>query len=99
MAETDSEKQSKQARAESVERMLSDEPPPKEPSKNDPAPNPAEDAADDVGESVTRHGEDIVKDEGKEPGRKDTGTSGAGRPTGTSTPRDQTGVNPQDSEK
>ena len=99
MAETDSEKQSKQARAESVERMLSDESPPKEPPENDPAPNPAENAADDVGESVTRRGEDIVKDEGKEPGRKDTGTSGSGRPTGTSTPRDLTGVNPQDFEK
>jgi hypothetical protein len=99
MAETDGEKQSKQARADSVERMLNDEPPPKEPTTNDPAPNPAEDAADDVGESVTRRGEDIVKDDGKEPGRKDTGTEGAGRPTGTSTPRDQTGVNPQESEK
>ena len=30
----------------------------------------------------TRKGEEIVKDEGKEPGRKDTGTTGAGRPPG-----------------
>lgn len=48
---------------------------------------------DDVGESTTRKGEDVVKEEGKEPGRRDTGTKGPSeRPVGKSTPRDSTGV-------
>jgi hypothetical protein len=53
-----------------------------------------------VGESIGRRGEDIVKQEGKEPGRVDTGTDGsyADRPTGTSTARDRTGIDPQDAE-
>lgn len=39
-----------------------------------------------VAESVTRRGEDVIKGEGKEPGRKDIGTSGeAQRPVGAST--------------
>jgi hypothetical protein len=50
-----------------------------------------------VGESVSRRGEDIVEDEGKEPGRVDLGTKGASeRPVGTSTARDSTGVDPQE---
>jgi hypothetical protein len=49
-----------------------------------------------VGESLTRRGEDIEEDDGKEVGRKDTGAEGkAGRPTGTSDSRDQTSVDPQ----
>jgi hypothetical protein len=52
---------------------------------------------EDVGESTTRRGEDIVKDEGQEPGREMLGTKGeSNRPYGTSTARDATGVNPQD---
>ena len=48
-----------------------------------------------VGESTTRHGEDVVKEEGKEPGRYDTGKKGESqRPTGKSTPRDQPGITP-----
>lgn len=41
-------------------------------------------------------GEDVVKEEGKEPGRQDTGTDGtpANRPTGTSDPRDMTSIDP-----
>lgn len=51
----------------------------------------------DVGTSTTRRGEDVVGQEGKEPGRYDTGTQGASqRPTGGSTMRDSTGVDPQD---
>jgi len=51
----------------------------------------------DVGESQTRRGEDIVKDEGKEAGRHDAGTQGpTERPVGTSTARDSTGIDPQD---
>jgi hypothetical protein len=45
----------------------------------------------------TRRGEDIVKDEGKEPGRHDTGTKGQSqRRTGKSTPRDFTSVDVPD---
>lgn len=54
-----------------------------------------EDKKRDVGESITRKGEDVVKEEGKEPGRQDTGTKGPSeRPVGKSTPRDSTGVGP-----
>jgi len=47
-----------------------------------------------TGVSATRRGEDVVKEEGKEPGRMDTGTddSPAQRPTGESTPRDKSGL-------
>lgn len=49
----------------------------------------------EVGESDLRRGEDIVKEDGKEPGRVDTGRKGpTQRPTGKSTPRDQTGISP-----
>jgi hypothetical protein len=49
-----------------------------------------------VGESIGRRGEDTVRRDGKEPGRYDTGTQGASqRPTGTSTGRDSTSVDPQ----
>ena len=44
----------------------------------------------------TRKGEQIVQEEGKEPGRHDKGESGAGRPAGGSTARDSTRINPQD---
>ena len=50
-----------------------------------------------VGESTTRRGEDVIKEEGPEPGRKpNEGTSGADRPYGTSDARAATGVDPQD---
>jgi hypothetical protein len=53
-------------------------------------------APEGVGESVGRRGEDVVKNEGKEAGRQDTAADDtpAQRPTGTSTPRDTTGVDP-----
>jgi hypothetical protein len=41
----------------------------------------------------TRQGEEIKEQDGQEPGREDTGTSHAGRATGTKTARDSTGVN------
>lgn len=51
----------------------------------------------DVGESISRRGEDVADQEGKEAGRKDTGPQGeSGRPAGTSDSRDATGVNPQE---
>ncbi len=50
-----------------------------------------------TGTSLTRRGEDVVNEEGKEPGRQDAGTQGPSeRPVGTSTQRDATGVDPQD---
>ena len=51
----------------------------------------------DAGESTTRRGEDVIKEEGAEPGREpNQGTTGADRPYGTSTSRSATGVDPQD---
>ena len=45
----------------------------------------------------TGKGEEKLKDEGKNAGRQDAGTTGdANRPAGTSTPKDSTGVNPKD---
>ena len=50
---------------------------------------------DNVGESATRRGEDVIKEEGKEPGRHDAGAQGpTERPVGTSTPRDATSIDP-----
>lgn len=47
-------------------------------------------------DSMTRRGEDIAANE-KEAGRHDTGTQGeTERPTGTSTARDFTSIDPQD---
>ncbi len=43
----------------------------------------------------TGKGEEKSQNEGKEAGREDTGTSGAGRPQGKSTARDSTGINPE----
>ena len=42
-----------------------------------------------------RKGEEIVQSEGKESGRHDSGGSGASRPSGTSTSRDSTRINPE----
>lgn len=51
-----------------------------------------------VGVSTTRRGEDVKKQEGTEPGRRDLGTRGkSGRPSGTTDPRDSTGVDPEGS--
>jgi hypothetical protein len=51
---------------------------------------------ENVGKSTTRKGEDVVKREGKEPGRYDVEEKGSsGRPAGKSTLRDQTGVDPK----
>jgi hypothetical protein len=51
-----------------------------------------------VGESTTRRGEDVIKEEGPEPGRKpNMGTKGeSDRPYGKSDQRSQTGVDPQE---
>lgn len=72
------------------------------PAEEHPAGAPTATRADaatplGVGTSSTRHGEDVVDEEG-ENGRQTTGTQGESqRPVGTSTPRDSTGIDPQDS--
>jgi hypothetical protein len=51
-----------------------------------------------VGESITRRGEDVDRQE-DEPGRDDAGTKGpSDRPVGTSDERDSTSVDPNDTE-
>ncbi|MET3720578.1 MULTISPECIES: hypothetical protein [unclassified Arthrobacter] len=81
-------------------RAWGSEPPLKEPAQPgaDETPEDAAMAPDGVGESTTRRGEDVVKEEGKETGREDTGTDAGPveRPTGESAPRDATGVQPPD---
>jgi len=94
MTDSGNEEQSKAERAESVSRMLNDEEAPKTDAPNpdggsEPAPGTGA-----AGESVTRSGEHMASKDGKEPGREDTGESASGRPTGTSSARDATGVNP-----
>jgi hypothetical protein len=55
------------------------------------------DYPDGVGESTTRRAEDVAAQEGQEPGRYDSGTQGqSDRPSGGSTARDATGVDPQE---
>lgn len=49
-----------------------------------------------VGESVNRSGEDVVTQEGEEPGRETTGEKD-GRPVGTSDDRSATSVDPSQS--
>lgn len=47
-------------------------------------------------EPGTDAGESKIRTEGKEPGRKDTGTTGAGRPAGKASSRNSTGINPKE---
>ncbi len=49
---------------------------------------------ENVGKSG-RHGEDVIKKDGREPGRYEVEEQGADRPVGKSTLRDQTSVNPK----
>ena len=52
---------------------------------------------ENVGESITRRGEERVKEEGRDKGRVDLGKKGASnRPAGGSTARAMSGVDPQD---
>jgi len=46
----------------------------------------------------TRKAEEISSADGKEAGRSDDSTTGADRPSGTSTARDSTGINPDTAE-
>jgi len=93
MAEqSDTDNSLKVERQEGVKKAFEDPGPSEEPDPEAFQPAPG---TEDVGESMTRCGEDVAKEE-KEPGRYETGTDGttAGRPTGESTPRDMSGVNP-----
>jgi hypothetical protein len=57
-------------------------------------------APDNVGESISRRGEEQADKEGDEPGRVDHGTeSSSGRPAGGSTPRDQTSIDPHEDDR
>lgn len=100
-SETSSEKQSKEERAAGVGRMLNDEEAPVTPEPNEGADVPSREVggASSVGESTTRRGEDVAGEDGKEPGRSDRGTDDTpgARPSGTSSDRDATGIDHQDS--
>jgi hypothetical protein len=79
-------------------RAFGSQPPLTEPAQpgSDETPEDAAMAPEGVGESTTRRGEDVVKQEGPESGRGETATDAtpAGRPAGESSPRDATGVKP-----
>jgi hypothetical protein len=83
-------------RAEGIERIGAGEDAPKEPIQPESSAPPRADAGmapEGVGESINRHGEDVVKIEGKEAGRQDDDTKGqSDRPQGSSTERDHTGI-------
>lgn len=93
--------------AAGVPRAMGSKDPLREPNRPGEGPPPAggdtltdDDAApENVGESVNRRGEDLADRDGKEAGRVDTGTdSGTERPTGGSTPRDKTAIEPHDAD-
>jgi hypothetical protein len=96
------ESESQEARAESVRRQKAGEDSPEEANPQSlvgpTGGSPGQEPPEGVGESMTRHGEDVAKSAGKEAGRHDTGTEDteARRPTGESTARDRTGVDPQE---
>jgi hypothetical protein len=99
---TSAEAESKAARAEAVHQALSGDDEgladTEQPTGGPEGRWSDEQAPEGVGESTTRRGEDIVDDDGKEPGRVDTGSDGgrADRPTGGSDGRDATGVGSDD---
>jgi hypothetical protein len=94
------ETKSKSERAEGVRRTLSGEEAPEDtvqPTGTTSGPE-GEMAPEGVGESVGRRGENASRADGKEAGREDTDLddTAAQRPTGTSTARDATGIDPQE---
>jgi hypothetical protein len=92
--DTDTERSIKEERKESVKKAFDASGPGAQPDPGVAQPAPG---TDDVGESITRRGEDVAKTE-QEPGRYSTGTDGtpADRPTGESTRRDSGGLNPNE---
>jgi hypothetical protein len=94
------ETDSLEERAESVSRQLNGKDAPKD-THSESLVGPTGGAAgkeppEGVGENVGRRGEDMIKHHGKEAGRHDLGSDGteADRPTGGSTARDHSGVDP-----
>jgi hypothetical protein len=92
MAEQSRDSDLKQERRESVNKAFEDPGSSIEPDPDVYQPLPG---TENVGESISKRAEDTAKEE-QEAGRHDTGNddSPAGRPTGESTSRDKTGVNP-----
>lgn len=90
--DTSSEKASKEERAAGVKRTLTDQGAPVNPPPNEEGGSSPAEGASEVGDSLTRSGEDVEGKEGKEAGRHDTGDTPEGRPTGGSSDRDATGV-------
>jgi len=91
----------KSDRAEGVSRMLTGKDAPEDTNRESQVGptggGGGEMAPAGVGESVAHRGENMIEEEGKEPGRYDSGTQGpTNRPVGGSTARDSTGVNPQE---
>jgi hypothetical protein len=97
MATTDE----KQDRFEGVTRQLTGEDTPEDTDRESQVGptggGTGEMAPEGVGESIAHRGENMIEEEGKEPGRYDSGTQGpTNRPVGGSTNRDATGVDPQE---
>jgi hypothetical protein len=94
----------KTERAEGVSRMLTGEDAPED-TNSESLTGPTgggggEMAPEGAGEKVegVTGGESMIEKDGKEPGRQDAGTQGpTNRPVGTSTARDSSGVDPQES--
>jgi hypothetical protein len=88
------ERSIKEERREGVKKAFESPGPSAEP---DPAQQQPAAGSKGVGESMTRRGEDVAKEE-QEPGRYSTGTDGtpAERPTGESTRRDKGAFNPDE---
>lgn len=96
-----SESESQEAGAESVKRQQTGEAPPKEANPESlvgpTGGSEGHEPPKGTGESINRHGEDVVKREGKEAGRQeDEETTAAGRPSGSSEGRDASGVGHQE---
>jgi hypothetical protein len=98
-SEVTTEAESLEARALGVRRQETGEDAPKEANTESllgpTGGSPGEEPPKHTGESIGRRGEDQSK-HSKEPGRYDTDGGDANRPKGKSTPRDRTGVNPQE---
>jgi len=92
----DKEQGTSSGTAPGTARAFGSEPPLKEPAQPgaDETPEDAAQAPANVGVSINRRGEDVIKEEGSEAGREHTGTdeSPSGRPTGESSARDATAV-------
>jgi hypothetical protein len=84
----------KEERAESVKKAFES---PEQGTPQAPGPSAPTRGSEGVGDSITRRAEDVAKTE-SEPGRYSTGTddSPAERPTGESTQRDVSGLNPDE---